>query len=58
MSAHPLIERARTSRGPAVALVGFSIEPLGDCQAVGWLDDDRLSLLSNGEIDVIDQDRE
>src|SRR6185503_423106 len=35
---HPLIERARTSRVPVADLVGFSIEPLGDGQALGWLD--------------------
>jgi uncharacterized protein (TIGR00369 family) len=38
MRDHPLIERARTSRVPVEALVGFSIEPLGEGQAVGWLD--------------------
>ena len=35
---HPLIERARTSRVPVADLVGFSIEPLGDGRALGWLD--------------------
>jgi uncharacterized protein (TIGR00369 family) len=35
---HPLLERARTSPVPVAALVGFSIEPLGDGRAVGWLD--------------------
>ena len=35
---HPLIQRARTSRVPVADLVGFSIEPLGDGQALGWLD--------------------
>ena len=35
---HPLIERLRTSRAPVADLVGFSIEPLGDGKAVGWLD--------------------
>jgi uncharacterized protein (TIGR00369 family) len=34
----PLIERARTSRAPIAALIGFSIEPLGNGQALGWLD--------------------
>jgi len=35
---HPLIERARTSPVPVAALIGFSIEPLGDGQAVGRLE--------------------
>src|SRR4029453_9779795 len=35
---HPLIERARTSRVAVADLVGFSIEPLGDGRALGWLD--------------------
>jgi hypothetical protein len=35
---HPLIERLRTSRAPVADLVGFSIEPLGDGMALGWLD--------------------
>jgi uncharacterized protein (TIGR00369 family) len=35
---HRLIERARTSRVPVEALIGFSVETLGDGQAVGWLD--------------------
>jgi uncharacterized protein (TIGR00369 family) len=38
MSDHPLIERARTSQVSIAALIGFSIEPLGNGQAVGWLD--------------------
>ena len=38
MSDHPLIERARTSRVPIAALIGFSIEPLGNGHALGWLD--------------------
>lgn len=38
VSDHPLIERARTSRVPVAALIGFSIEPLGDGQAAGWLE--------------------
>jgi len=38
MSDHPLIERARSSRVPVADLIGFSIEPLGDGQARGWLD--------------------
>ena len=32
---HPLIQGARTSRVPVADLVGFSIEPLGDGQALG-----------------------
>jgi len=35
---HPLIVRARTSAAPVAALIGFSIEPLGDGQAVGRLE--------------------
>jgi uncharacterized protein (TIGR00369 family) len=35
---HPLIERARTSRVPVASLIGFSIEPLDDGQAVGSLE--------------------
>jgi uncharacterized protein (TIGR00369 family) len=35
---HPLIERVRTSRVPVADLVGFSVEPLGDGRALGWLD--------------------
>jgi hypothetical protein len=35
---HPLIERARTSPVPVAALIGFSIEPLGDGQAVRRLE--------------------
>ena len=38
MNDHPLIARVRTSRAPVAALVGFSVEPLGDGQALGWLD--------------------
>jgi uncharacterized protein (TIGR00369 family) len=38
MNNHPLIERARTSGAPVAALVGFSIEILGDGQSVGWLE--------------------
>jgi uncharacterized protein (TIGR00369 family) len=38
MSDHPFIERALTSRVPIAALIGFSIEPLGNGQALGWLD--------------------
>jgi uncharacterized protein (TIGR00369 family) len=38
MSDHPLIERARTSSVPVAALIGFSIEPIGDGQAVGRLE--------------------
>ena len=38
MNDHPLLERARTSRVPVAALIGFSIEPLGDGQAAGWLE--------------------
>jgi len=30
---HPLIERVRTSPVPVAALIGFSIEPLGDGHA-------------------------
>jgi uncharacterized protein (TIGR00369 family) len=37
-SDHPLIERARTSRVAVADLVGFSIEPLGNGKALGWLD--------------------
>ena len=39
---HPLIERARTSPVPVVALIGFSIEPLGDGQPVGRLEAPRV----------------
>jgi len=35
---HPLIGRARTSPVPVAALIGFSIEPLGDGKAVGRLE--------------------
>ena len=35
---HPLIERLRASGAPVADLVGFSIEPLGDGKALGWLD--------------------
>ena len=38
MSDHPLIDRLRTSRAPVADLIGFSIEPLGNGKAVGWLD--------------------
>ena len=38
MSDHPLIERARSARVPVADLIGFSVEPLGDGQARGWLD--------------------
>jgi uncharacterized protein (TIGR00369 family) len=38
MNDHPLIARVRTSPVPVAALVGFSVEPLGDGQALGWLD--------------------
>ena len=38
MSDHPLVERARSSRVPVADLIGFSIEPVGDGQARGWLD--------------------
>ena len=38
MTNHPLIERARTSPVPVAALIGFSIEPLGDGKAVGRLE--------------------
>jgi len=38
VSDHPLIERTRTSRVPIADLIGFSIEPLGNGQAIGWLD--------------------
>jgi uncharacterized protein (TIGR00369 family) len=38
VSDHPLIERARTSRVPVAALIGFSIEPLGDGRATGRLE--------------------
>jgi uncharacterized protein (TIGR00369 family) len=38
MSDHPLIQHARSSRVPVADLIGFSIEPLGDGQARGWLD--------------------
>jgi hypothetical protein len=33
VSDHPLTERARTSRVPVAALIGFSIEPLAEGQA-------------------------
>jgi uncharacterized protein (TIGR00369 family) len=38
MTDHPLIERGRTSPMPVAALIGFSIEPLGDGQAIGRLE--------------------
>jgi uncharacterized protein (TIGR00369 family) len=38
VSDHPLIDRLRTSRVPVADLVGFSIEPLGDGRALGWLE--------------------
>ena len=38
MSGHPPIERAPISPVPVAALIGFSIEPLGDGQAVGRLE--------------------
>jgi len=38
MSDHPLIERVRSSRVPVADLIGFSIDPIGDGQARGWLD--------------------
>ena len=38
MGDHPLIERARMSRVPVAELIGFTVEPLGNGQATGWLD--------------------
>jgi uncharacterized protein (TIGR00369 family) len=38
MSDHPLVARARTARVPVADLVGFSIEPIGNGRALGWLD--------------------
>jgi uncharacterized protein (TIGR00369 family) len=38
MTDHPLVERARTSRVAVEALIGFSIEPIGDGRATGRLE--------------------
>ena len=38
MSEHPLISRVRSARVPIAELVGFTVEPIGDGHALGWLD--------------------
>ena len=38
MSDHPLINRMRSAPVPVAELVGFTIEPLGQGQALAWLD--------------------
>ena len=38
MSDHPLVDRVRSARVPVAELVGFTIEPIGNGHALGWLD--------------------